>query len=374
MLDDVRRLLDADGLGEVPVLAVSARTAWASPSSARRSPSGSRPRSRPVPGSRPTWPRPAGSRRPAAPAHPDAVQRPGRRARGRPVRRGRRGADGGGRRRALDPDARRTGDRLARSPPGSPGSSPTRSSGCTSTSGGGQAAHRPGAHLRAEGDQVQRARVDSEVRMLADDVSTGLCPALGRGGPPRLGVAAPRPRRPARRGSPTPTSVPPGCRLGGLVRVLQWLLILPPSRRRLAGRARADGLPPGAAARTPGRRRSRCRRCCWSGAWRWGCCWPWCAVLVAATARRRARAADRRLREAVGRSPRSSSSSPWRRAPAYATVRTGLDRAALTRFALHRRPSRPGDSTGPTPAVAGPSVGGAQSRSRPPGSRQGDHP
>ena len=78
-----------------------------------------------------------------------------------------------------------------------------------------------------EPTQVQRARVDTEVRALADEVSARL------GAPWARPCSAPRspgstcsatastPR------SPPPTSAPPSCRAGPrVVRVLQWLLLL----------------------------------------------------------------------------------------------------------------------------------------------------
>ena len=93
---------------------------------------------------------------------------------------------------------------------------------------GRQAADRPARTSVPNATQVQRARVDTEVRALADDVSAGPVPAVGRGGPPGLGVAAARPRRPARpRRWARPTSGSPRIPVwAGIVRVLQWLLIL----------------------------------------------------------------------------------------------------------------------------------------------------
>ena len=117
----------------------------------------------------------------------------------------------------LDPAARRPGHRLAGRPPGSPGSGPTRSSGSHLDLGAaGKAAHRPRPAPRCpQATQVQRARVDTEVRALADDVSAGWrrpwVDAVRRASVSRLR----RPRRPARPApSPPPTSAPPGSRCG----------------------------------------------------------------------------------------------------------------------------------------------------------------
>ena len=66
-----------------------------------------------------------------------------------------------------------------------------------------------------EATQVQRARVDTEVRALADDASAGHDPALGRRRAPGVDVAARGAGRPARRApSARPTSVRPGSRSG----------------------------------------------------------------------------------------------------------------------------------------------------------------
>ena len=62
---------------------------------------------------------------------------------------------------------------------------------------------------------VQRARVDTEVRALADQVSDGMAPAWTERHPQGLGLPPARPRRPARPGGRrhrprAPTGSPPG--------------------------------------------------------------------------------------------------------------------------------------------------------------------
>ena len=84
---------------------------------------------------------------------------------------------------------------------------------------------------------------------------------------------------------------------------LQWVLALVgPRRRALAAGARRPRASSSSttSSRCRGCRACRCRRCCWSpGCWP-GCCSPWSrARWSRLRARRRARAAERRLRAAV---------------------------------------------------------------------------
>ena len=201
MLDDVRRLLDDDGLGGVAgARGQRPRRRSASTSCAPRSRAGSRPRSSPGSGSRPTCaPPPARSTRPAATASPASC-----RASGSPSSRTRSPTPPGCRSSSTPSSAppacgpaARPGGRSCR---GCRGSGPTRSRGSTSTSATEGAALTGSRRRRLpETTPVQRARVDTEVRALADDVSAGLARAVGRGRTPRLGVALGRARRPARR-------------------------------------------------------------------------------------------------------------------------------------------------------------------------------
>ena len=98
--------------------------------------------------------------------------------------------------------AGRAGHRLAGHRLAGQAASPTRSSGCTSTSGpSGKelTVRRPGISV-PEASPVQRARVDTAVRAVADDVGGRAVAAVGDGGPARLGVPAARPQRRPRQG------------------------------------------------------------------------------------------------------------------------------------------------------------------------------
>ena len=120
---------------------------------------------------------------------------------------------------------------------------------------GGQAAHRrrPGPRC-PQPTQVQRARVDTEVRALADEVTAGLAPAVGARRPPGVDLAARRPRRPARRGPrrhrPRGGADPGLGRRGAAAAVAA-----DPDRRSVGGAwlgdAGGDGLPAAARSRTP---------------------------------------------------------------------------------------------------------------------------
>ena len=111
--------------------------------------------------------------------------------------------------------------------------------------------------------QVQRARVDTEVRAVADEVSSALTRPVGHRRPDRLGVPAARPGGPARRrarrdrpGGPADPDLG-GAGAGAAVAADP----VRPRRRGVAGRARGDGLPPAARDHDPRRARAcRCRR------------------------------------------------------------------------------------------------------------------
>ena len=91
----------------------------------------------------------------------------------------------------------------------------------------GQAPHRPRAHVDPEATPVQRAQVDSEVRALADDVSAGMtrpwADAVRRASVSRVGEMADRLDAEI---AATDLGVARLPVWAGAVRVLQWLLIL----------------------------------------------------------------------------------------------------------------------------------------------------
>ena len=158
----------------------------------------------------------------------DARRRSAWRARGR-VRRRRRRARPWSRPPSSRPrDPRPTGDRVAGDqglldvPARSAQAAPPRPRRGRQAPDAGAAARRCRSRR-----QVEKARVDAEVRALADDVSEGLTRPWVRRSGPRVGVAAARAGRPARRCArrhrPGVAKIP---WWAGLVRVLQWLLIL----------------------------------------------------------------------------------------------------------------------------------------------------
>ena len=176
MMADVRRLVDADGLIGVPVLATSARTGRGHRRAARRDRApgqgqeghpgaarGRRPPGRRAPAARPAAPAPTrscrrrGSRRSTTPSPRLPASRPSSTPSSRP------------------PGCAPTGPPAGRSPPGCRGSAPTRSSGSTSTSARTASSTPAAARTSVPGPtQVQRAGVDSEVRAVADEVSAPL--------------------------------------------------------------------------------------------------------------------------------------------------------------------------------------------------------
>ncbi len=178
---------------------------------------------------------------------------------------------------------------------------------------------------------VQRARVDSEVRMLADDVSTGLArpwaEAVRRASVSRLPDLGDRLDAALSDTDLGATRVPVWA---GAVRLLQWVLIV----CALAGagwlgalalmgylRVPQPGTPEVGSVPLP--------TLLLVGGVALGLLLALvCRFLVAATARRRARVADRRLRDAVRKVSEELVIEPVENElRAYATVRTGLDRA-----------------------------------------------
>ena len=178
---------------------------------------------------------------------------------------------------------------------------------------------------------VQRARVDSEVRMLADDVSTGLArpwaEAVRRASVSRLPDLGDRLDAALSDTDLGSSRVPVWA---GAVRLLQWVLIV----GALAGAGWLGALAlmgylrvpqPG----TPDVRGVPLPTLLLIGGVALGLLLALvCRFLVAATARRRARVADRRLRDAVRKVSEELVIEPVENElRAYATVRTGLDRA-----------------------------------------------
>ena len=115
---------------------------------------------------------------------------------------------------------------------------------------------------------MQRARVDTEVRALADDVSSGLArpwaPAIRRASVSRLDDLSDR-LDGALAATDLGVARIPGW--AGLVRVLQWLLILTALVGRCAGSASLavmDYLQAAGSRRRPSLAGSRSRRCCCS--------------------------------------------------------------------------------------------------------------
>jgi hypothetical protein len=178
---------------------------------------------------------------------------------------------------------------------------------------------------------VQRARVDSEVRMLADDVSAGLAKpwadAVRRASVSRLPDLGDRLDAALADTDLGASRVPVWA---GAVRLLQWVLIL----GALAGagwlgvlavmgylRMPQPGTPDVGALPLP--------TLLLLGGVALGLLLALvCRFLVAATARRRARSADRRLRDAVRRVAEELVVEPVEtELEAYRTVRTGLTQA-----------------------------------------------
>ena len=357
MLDDVRRLLDADGLDRVPVLADQRPHGRGHRRAARpRSRDRVRPRRSPARGSRPTCAaRPRRLHEATGDSgHPELSQERDRRARGR-VRRRRRGPDRGRGGRAVDPGARppatgwpvtswlsRLQARPAQAAPPRPrqgraGSSPAgrrtvhargrpRCSAPGSTPRCAPLADEVSARLsRPWAEAVRRASV-SRLPELSDRLDA----ALGRHRPRRRPDARVGRAR-ARRCSGCCCSPPsPG---------LVWSAV---AARATRGSVSTD---PDA-----GRRRaSRCRCCCCSAAWCSGLLLALlCRLLVVGdrAARGPARPTGGCGRRSRGgrRAGRGTGRAPsWRRTT---TCATGLARALqLARLHVHRRHLRPCLST-----------------------------
>ena len=180
---------------------------------------------------------------------------------------------------------------------------------------------------------VQRARVDTEVRALADQVGEGMAPAwataVRAASVSRLPDLGDRLDRAVASTDLGAAKIPVWA---GLVRVLQYVLIVSAvARRRVAGAARLRLLRPAARAADPRGRRLPAAHADAAGRDRAGILLALvCRWLVSLTAKARARSADKRLRDGDlrgvrggGRAPRSRPSS--RPTPRCATAsRTAL--------------------------------------------------
>ena len=213
--------------------------------------------------------RPAGCADANGDAKPGDVARDRKARPRRRVRRRRRGADRGARRRAVHPPPGRPGDRLAGHGLAVPAQA--RPAAAAAPRPRLPAARSSPARARAsvpEATPVQRARVDTAVRAVADDVGAELSPpwaaAVRRASVSRLR----RPQRRARQGGRRHR--PRGRPHAGVVAAGPGAPVGAHARPRSPGglwlrRARGDGLPPAAGAGDPATTAaSRCRRCCCS--------------------------------------------------------------------------------------------------------------
>ena len=330
MVDDVRRLLEADGLGGVPVLPVSARQGWGIQElraliakrvaekkvTRARLEADVRSAAQRLEAATGTGKVPTLSKERVA-ALDDAFAE----AAGVPTV-----VKAVGR---LDPAARQPRDRLARHGVVLPAQARPAQATPPRPRRRRQGADRCRAHVRAAADR-RAARPRRHRGALAGRPGGGGHGAVvGERGPRGLGVPAARPRRPAR---PRRRRDRPRCdedpRVG---RPRARPAVRPHHRRarrcRLARAPRARLLRPAArAARRPTSAPSRCRPCCCSVGSSSACSWPWSAGwLVALTARSRARAADKRLRDAISEVSEELVVEPIEAELAsYATVREGL--------------------------------------------------
>ena len=176
---------------------------------------------------------------------------------------------------------------------------------------------------------VQRARVDTEVRALADQVGEGMAPSWAERGPRGLGVPAARPRRPPR---PRRRRHRPRCRRRspcGPASCASCSTSSSSPRSSVPAGSRSSPSAP-----TPGcpsRRRPRCGgfplpTLLLLGGIGLGLLLALvCRWLVALTARSRARAADKRLRDAISEVSAEMVVEPIQAELAsYAAVREGL--------------------------------------------------
>ena len=304
MLGDVRRLLEADGLAGVPVLATSARTGEgidelrAAIANRVADKAATRTRLAGDVSSAAARLSAAERRRPAARARPEGQARPASRRSPRP------------------PASRSSSTRSSAPPrPGAPGhrvaadgvalqaSSPTRCDGCTSTGG------PPGA--TSSPPPARRCRPPTTSSRRGSRPASATCATRPPKGSRSRGCAqsgAPRPRgsRTSATGSTGPSAPPTSAsrarRRGGAASgSCSGCCSCRGGRRRLAGRAGGRGLP--AAARAPAPRLAGAAgadRCCSSAGWCSASCWRWSrGCFVSAGARARARKADKRLRAAV---------------------------------------------------------------------------
>lgn len=178
-----------------------------------------------------------------------------------------------------------------------------------------------------EATAVQRARIDTEVRGLTDEVTDGLggpwLDSVRRASVARLDEVGDRLDRAVRDVDLDASRVPVWA---GIVRVLQWALVL----TALGGAAwTVAALVSGGLSETPRAAGVALPLLLLAGGLALGLLLGLvCRGLVAGTARTRAATADRRLREAVSSVSRELVVDPVRaELTAYATARSGLDRA-----------------------------------------------
>ena len=174
---------------------------------------------------------------------------------------------------------------------------------------------------------VQRAKIDAEVRSLADDVSTGLgapfADSVRRASTARLSEVGDRLDDALRTVDLDAERLPVWA---GAVRVLQWLLVL---AALVGGAWSVAAMLSGGLADLPRVGGVALPLVLLGGGVLLGVFLALvCRGLVAATARSRAAAADRRLREAVSEVASELVVAPVQaELTAYTSLRTGLDRA-----------------------------------------------
>ncbi len=211
------------------------------------------------------------------------------------------------------------------------GSAPTRSSGCTSTWARTASLHRQRAHVGAGPTQVQRAAVDSEVRAVADEVSAPLtrpwAESVRRASVSRLPDLNDRLDSALAATDLDAGRVPVWA---GLVRVLQWLLLLAAVAGAVwLGVLATDRYLGVSEPSTPDVAGVPVPTVMLLGGIVLGIVLSLlCRILVSATARSRARSADRRLRAAIAEVADDLVVAPVRaELAAYDEVREGLGRA-----------------------------------------------
>ena len=335
MLADVRRLLDADGLHR--------RARHRDQCQDRRGHGPAAPGDRlagggqegrpPAPRGRPARRRPADGRGDRLGADAEAVEGARRRARGRARRLGRR-TDRGRRPSTTPRGCAPTAPPAGRSSRGSRGCGPTRSSGSTSTSAPrARSCHGPRAAPRCPSRPTSSAPASTPPcarwpTTCAGDLSRPWAHAVREASLSRHDDLddrldrGPRRHRPGRVADPGVGRAGPGAPVAAPARGDR--------RRGVAGRGVRDPLPDLRDARrrpTSPATRSRCS--CWSAASCSASCSRCSAgLLVRATARRRARTAERRLRSAISEVADELVVKPVQDVLAgYDTTRKGIDQA-----------------------------------------------